>query len=122
MTPSDHADMISRITTMVRAGHCMSPQTRQGSQRVPGDWNIQTAAICNLASAEAETLATSMTVDLLFGNFGSSRIVAGTLVPLRMFDTGRSEFAPGKFGNAKRKTDRLRGSRNQRQSPLASMM
>jgi hypothetical protein len=58
-----------------------------------------------------------MAVDLLFGNFGSSRAVAVTLVRLRMFDTRKSEFAPWKSGNGKKKRDSLRGSRDQRQSP-----
>jgi hypothetical protein len=48
-----------------------------------------------------------MAVDLLFGNSETSEAqeqFPEHFVPLRMFDTGRSVFAPWKFGKEEKET------------------
>src|SRR5215472_210339 len=104
MTPIDHADMSNRITTMDRAGHCMSLQTFQGSQRTPDCWNTKAVAVCILANVGNAKLGTSMAVDLLLGSFRSAPelLTPGghSLLPLakrKNSDVGSAQRASGRF-------------------------
>jgi hypothetical protein len=53
--------MSRRITTTLRAGHCMSPQTLTGFHPEPDCWNIQTEVVMSILADEQR----SMAVDLL---------------------------------------------------------
>src|SRR5215471_10183946 len=63
ITPMDHADMMKRIMTTVRAGQFICLHKEMGSQpTVVSSWKSQTANKCDLAQRRAARFATNMSL------------------------------------------------------------